>query len=106
MEGPMAQKKGLWILVREKVLRERGALPEEEGDIIRDYKAMHEEIFLGSWLREEEKEERILETARRPEKRGAKREEEKRRKKGETESVKRRCAGSVSVEAFEIFSQG
>ena len=36
----MAQK-GLWNLVRDKVLRERGALLKEEGDVIRDYKAMH-----------------------------------------------------------------
>ena len=41
----MAQK-GLWNLIREKIMWERGALPKEEGDAIRDYKAMHEENFL------------------------------------------------------------
>ena len=50
LEGFVAQK-GLWNLVREKVLRDRGALPNEEGDVIREYKAMHEEHFLSSWLR-------------------------------------------------------
>ena len=62
IEGFMSQK-GLWNLVREKVLRERGALPKEEGDVIRKYKAMHEENFLSSWLREDgrAKEGRILE---------------------------------------------
>ena len=37
----MAQK-GLWNLAREKILREREPLPKEEGDAIREYKAMHE----------------------------------------------------------------
>ena len=52
MEGFMAQK-GLWNLDREKMLQDRGALPEEEGDIVREYKAKHEDIFLSSWLRED-----------------------------------------------------
>ena len=52
MEGFMAEK-GLWNLAREKVLRERGALRKEEGDVIREYKAMHEETFLSIWLRED-----------------------------------------------------
>ena len=37
---------------REKRLQDRGALPREEGDVIREYNAMHEENFLSSWLRE------------------------------------------------------
>ena len=41
MEVFMAQK-GLWNLARGKILRERGALPKEEGDAIRKYKAMIE----------------------------------------------------------------
>ena len=54
----MAQK-GLWNLAREKRLQERGAVLDEEGDVIREHNAMHEENFL-SWLREDlvEKEER------------------------------------------------
>ena len=54
MEGFMAQK-GLWNLSRENVLQDRGALLEEEGDVIGEYKAMHEEKFLSSWLREDGK---------------------------------------------------
>ena len=38
--------------------------------------------------------------------RGAKRKREVEKEENKTESVKRRCDGSVSVEAFEIFSQG
>ena len=62
MEGFVAQK-GLWNLVGEQVLQDSGALSEEEGDVIRAYKAMHEEVFLSSWLREEGevKEERLME---------------------------------------------
>ena len=37
---------------------------------------------------------------------GKKRRREEEKEENETESVKRRCVGSVSVEAFEIFSQG
>ena len=45
------------------MLQDRGALPKEEGDVIREFQAMHEEHFLSSWLREDEKnkEEGILE---------------------------------------------
>ena len=57
MEGFMAQK-GLWNLAGEKILRERGTLPKEEGDAIREYKAMHEENFLSSWSREDGRERR------------------------------------------------
>ena len=53
----MAQK-GLWNLVGEKILRERGALPREEGDAIGKYKATHEENVLSSWLREDGRDER------------------------------------------------
>ena len=35
-------------------MRERGAL--EEGDAVREYKAMHDEDILSSWLREDGKE--------------------------------------------------
>ena len=52
--------KGMWNLARDKMLEDRGLLPKEEGDIVREFKAMHEENFLSSWLREdvEGKEER------------------------------------------------
>ena len=41
MEGFMAQK-GLWNLAKEKILRERDALSKEEGDAVREYKAVEE----------------------------------------------------------------
>ena len=74
-------------------MKERGELPNEEGDAVREYRAMHEENFWSSWPREDE----------RGKKEKTKREEEKEEK--ETVTVKRRCEGCVSVEAFEIFSQ-
>ena len=43
----MAQK-GQWNL-----LQDRGALPKEEGDSVREYKARHGEHFLSTWLRED-----------------------------------------------------
>ena len=36
-----------------KMLEDRGALPKEDGDQPREYKAMHEENFLSSWPRED-----------------------------------------------------
>ena len=42
-------------------MKERGELPNEEGDAVRKFKAVHEENFWSKWLREDErgKEERI-----------------------------------------------
>ena len=48
----MAQK-GLWNVAREKMLQDRGALPKEEGNIVREFKAMHAENLFSSWLRED-----------------------------------------------------
>ena len=64
---------------------------------------MHEGNFLSSWLREDGKEKRENNGNRQGEQRrdGQKVEEE-----NETVSVKKRCVGSVSVEAFDIFSHG
>ena len=49
----MAQQ-GLRDLTRNKVLQDRGALPKEEGNVIGEHKAMHEENFLSSWLKSKE----------------------------------------------------
>ena len=50
----MAQK-GLWNLAKEKIMKERGGLPDEVGDAVREYRAAtHEENFWTSWLREDE----------------------------------------------------
>ena len=40
-------------LAREKVLQDRGAWPEEEGGVIREFQALHEEHCLSSWLWED-----------------------------------------------------
>ena len=57
-------KKDCGISLEKKVPRDRGALLEEEGDVNREYKAMHEENVLSSWLWEDakEKEERTSKT--------------------------------------------
>ena len=39
--------------MQEKKLQDRGALSKEEGDVVGEYHAMHEENFLSSWLRED-----------------------------------------------------
>ena len=68
------------------MLRDRGALPKEEGNFVRVWKAMHADNFLSSWLREdvESREERrkdmekkTREEESRSGKRGVEREEEK-----------------------------
>ena len=35
------------------MLEDRVAMPKEESDLIGEYKAMHEDKFLSSWLRED-----------------------------------------------------
>ena len=64
------------------MLQERGALPKEDCDIVREHKAVHEENFLRSWLTEvgEDKKERNMEVDRENKEEGNKkriREEEK-----------------------------
>ena len=62
----MAQK-GLWNLAKEKIMKERCELPHKEGDVVKEFQAMHEEDFWSSWLREDErgKEERMAKTEKR-----------------------------------------
>ena len=81
-------------------MKDRGELPKEEGDVMGEYEAMHEEDFWSSWLREDEKskEERKAEAEGGKEKR-----RKKRTKRGRSKEDVRVL---VSVEAFEIFSQG
>ena len=47
MEGLMAEK-GLWNVAKEKIMKETGELSSEEGDVVKDFKAMHEEDFWSS----------------------------------------------------------
>ena len=88
---------------------------EEEGDVIREYNAKHEENFLSSGLREDlvEQEqgkqkvnERIREGERKKGQRGEERKREEGKEENETVSAERWCVGLVSAEAFDIFSQG
>ena len=108
MEGFMAHK-GLWNLAGEEMLRDRGALPKEECDFIREHRTMHEENILSSWLREEEteKEEVILETGKETEEERVKRGEEKRRKKRTKREVLNEGLSVLFLwRVFDIFSQG
>ena len=98
-------------ILDEKRLQDRGALPREEGDVIREYNAMHEENFLTSWEDLVGKEERKKEEQNIREevkKKGKREEEEQEGEKEENEVVwvKRRCVDFISSEASDIFSQG
>ena len=46
-------RKGLWNVARVKILQDKCTLPQEEGDIVREYMATREEHFFSSWLRED-----------------------------------------------------
>ena len=89
-------------------MKERGELPNAVGDTVREYRATHEENFWSSLLREDEggKEERMTRADKNEEERCEKRNREKEKEENETEKVKRKCECFVSVEAFEVFSQG
>ena len=84
-------QKGLWNVAREKMLEDRGASPKEDGDQLRENKAMHEEKFLSSWLNmnKEAKEEESKSG-----KRDVEREEEK-------AVLKRRCVNPNSCDVCE-----
>ena len=88
-------------------MKERGELPNEEGNAVREYKTMHEENFWNSWLRENEicKAGRMAKTEKNEEDKGEKRKREEEKEENETVTVKRTCEGGVSVEASKIFSQ-
>ena len=72
---------------------------------MRQYGALHAEIFLSSRLREDErgKEERMAKTVKKEEERGEKRKREEEKEENETGAVKRRRDGSVSVVACKFF---
>ena len=48
----MAQK-GQWTIATTRMLEDRGVVSKEESKFVRYYKAMHEDMFLSSWLRED-----------------------------------------------------
>ena len=74
------------------MLQDRGTLLKEEGDVAREYKAMHEEHFPSCWLREDVEglEERRKAT------------EEKARE--ERTLIKKRSVNLISSDVFEEFS--
>ena len=85
------------------------------GDVVREYNAMHEENFLGSWLREDlvgkEKTRKVDEKIRggvsKKEKKRRRREKRWReRRERDGECSKKVCRLCVSAEAFDIFCQG
>ena len=47
-EPEVGGKKGLWNVVNGRMLEDRGVLLREDGDLLREYHAMHEESFLSS----------------------------------------------------------
>ena len=74
--GVMAQN-GLWNIVKKRMLRDRGAVPKEDGDLLREYQSIHEENFPSIWLREdvegkEEERKRLNEEAEREESKSGK----------------------------------
>ena len=61
------------------MLEDRGALPREDGDLLRENQAMHEDNFLSSWLWEDvegkdEERGRLNREAKREESKSGKRE--------------------------------
>ena len=42
-------------MAKEKIIKERGELPNKEGDAVKEFRAMHGEDFWSSWLREDER---------------------------------------------------
>ena len=103
MEGSMAQR-GLWNLAQEKIMKERGDLPDEEGDAVRECKAMYEENFWSNWLMEDErgKAERMAKAEKNDEEKSEKKKREEEKEENETGFGKRRCECFVSVEAKKI----
>ena len=84
------------------MLQDRGAVPKEEGDVIRECQAMHEENFLSSRLREDgkNKEEWVMEVDKDTrEETGKKRIREEEKEENEMVIAQRRCVNSVSTEA-------
>ena len=90
-------------------------MPKEEGGVIREYNAMHEENEFpkqlaegGSGRKRGNKKEGERKNQRRRKKKGKREEERKRdweKEENETVSAERRCVGFLSAEAFDIFSQ-
>ena len=44
---------GVWNITKKRILEDRGALLTEEGDLVKEHKAMHEDTCLSRWLRDD-----------------------------------------------------
>ena len=77
-------------LGKRKNNEERRELPNEEGDVVRECKAMHEEDFWSSWIREDErgKEERTAKAEKNEEEKGEKRKRVEEKEENETNLLK------------------
>ena len=51
--GRFMAQKDLWNIASKRMPEDRGPLHKEEEDLIREYKAMHEENFFSSRLRDD-----------------------------------------------------
>ena len=98
-------QKGLENIAKKRMLEDRGALPREDGDLLREYHALHEGYFLSSWLREdvegkEEERERLNKEAKEEESKSGKTEVEGEREGAE---IKRICIDRLSSKVVEVF---
>ena len=80
-------------MATEKTMKERGELPSEDGDVVREFKAVHEEDFWSSWLREGEKSkgENKVEAEGKGEVEGEKKKRGEEKEENETVKVKKKC---------------
>ena len=101
----MAEKRAK-NFAKKRCLEDRGALPEEDGNQLRECRAMHEENFLSSWPREDVEErkaemERLNEEAKQEKSKSERIEVER---EGERVEIKRMCLNRVFSGFFENFS--
>ena len=105
MDGIMAQQ-GLWNLVGERSCG-KVALPKEEGDVTGEYKAVHEEKFLSSWLREDGEKRETLDMGKDNKEERCKKEEEKGRKeRTKRELLKENVSGLFLWRPLKNFIKG
>ena len=44
--------KEMWNIAKKRMVEDGGAVPKEDGNLLREFEAKHEEHFLNSWLRD------------------------------------------------------
>ena len=82
---------------------QRRKLLDEEGDAVREYKAMHEENFWSSWPKEERKVKRKEKPKLREKWKKREKEEKRRGERRERNDAEEDVRVFVSVEAIEIW---